>query len=769
MFLNKITPKITPKIALFFATMTMRWKFSIVMIGMVLVIGFLGLLTIEMTVSKALYREIEERGLLLSRDVAADSAEPLLHDNRIKLRLLLYGIAEREKEVRYIYIRDGEGEVVAHTFAQGVPRGLAEQPPPSPDDPAFRSRLYDTEDGVIKEIAMPILGSEVGMVHVGLSLASVEQAMARIHRLMLAILLLLLLIGIGGAFFLSALISGPLETLAAHAGEIGRGNLDLTIPVRGQDEIGNLAATINTMVTALRQDLDRRRRAEQALAAEKERLAVTLRSIGDGVITTDTRGRVVLLNKVAEQLTGWRQEEAAGLPLTTVFNIINEKSREKCENPVTKVLESGQIIGLANHTALIARDGTERAIADSGAPIRDADSEVIGVVLVFRDVTEQKHLEREMLKIRKLESVGVLAGGIAHDFNNILAAILGNLELVLLDTGAEDARQPLLVEARQASLRARGLTGQLLTFAKGGNPVKTLASIDEVVRESCTFALRGSNVRCAFAIAEDLWPVEIDAGQIGQVIHNLVINADQAMPSGGVIEVSCENEVLGHDHILPLAAGPYVKIAVRDRGEGIPPHLLELIFDPYFTTKQEGSGLGLAITHSIVSKHGGYIAVESVRERGTTFTVYLQAIREGQPGRQEAEPVVAGPRQPLRVLVMDDEAVVRQVASHMLAHLGHETLLAATGEEAIETYRTALRSEAPVQVTILDLTIAGGMGGRETVQHILELHPEARVIVSSGYSNDPVMADYAQFGFRAAMVKPYRINELAAALDQALL
>ncbi|MCJ7600412.1 MAG: ATP-binding protein, partial [Desulfobulbaceae bacterium] len=414
-------------------------------------------------------------------------------------------------------------------------------------------------------------------------------------------------------------LTTPLTRLVDATKELARGNLSARIDVSTADEIGMLARTFNNMA-------ELRQKSEDDLQKETEKLSVTLRSIGDGVIATDFNGRVVLINKIAETLTGWRQEEAAGKLLGEVFNIINEKTRNPCVNPVDKVISSGRIIGLANHTALIARDGTERSIADSGAPIFDRESRIIGVILVFRDITDQLRMEEELLKVKKLESVGVLAGGIAHDFNNILAAILGNINLASLFIKPEDEKvHDLLKEAEKASLRARDLTQRLLTFAKGGDPVKKTASIAEIIKDTAGFVLRGSNVRCEYHISQDLWPVEVDASQMSQVIQNIILNAKQAMPAGGVIDVSCENFVKDKNQILPLHAGEYVKISITDKGIGIADTLLEKIFDPYFTTKQTGSGLGLAIAHSIVMKHDGYILVKSRQGAGTTFTIYLRA------------------------------------------------------------------------------------------------------------------------------------------------
>ncbi|MFH7320604.1 PAS domain S-box protein [Desulfurivibrio sp. D14AmB] len=525
------------------------------------------------------------------------------------------------------------------------------------------------------------------------------------------------------------------------------------------------------MIMALCRDISERLRAEEALAAERERLAVTLRSIGDGVISTDTEGRVTFINRVAEELTGWRQHEAAGLPLCQVFPIINEKTRQPCENPVDKVLASGQIVGLANHTALIARDGRERSIADSGAPIRDRNSRVIGVVLVFRDVTEQYRMEDELFKAKKLEAVGVLAGGIAHDFNNLLTAIQGNLALIGLTLPPEEDKiRPLVQGAEKASTRASGLTRQLLTFAKGGSPVRKTADMVVVIKDSAEFVLRGSSCACRYDFAADLWPVEIDSGQISQVVQNIVINAGQAMPAGGVIAVRGHNVPAG-DPALPLqlrlAGNCYIRIDISDHGAGIADDQLERVFDPYFTTKEKGNGLGLAISHSIINRHSGHIGASSVPGQGATFTFFLPA-SAGRPAAVAGDWTQSLPLPGGHVLVMDDEEIIRGMLTMMLEQQGFAVTAVADGQQAVECYGRALAQGAPFAVAILDLTIPGGMGGKEAARRLLEIDPAARLIVSSGYSNDSIMADFTGYGFRAAVVKPYSLQELLEALGRVL-
>ena len=542
---------------------------------------------------------------------------------------------------------------------------------------------------------------------------------------------------------------------------------DSTFPV--QVNLKKITHEDKEVIYATVQDITVQKATEAALASEQERLAVTLRSIGDGVIATDTMGKIAFLNKVAENLTGWKSKEAQGKDSSEIFNIINEKTGQKCVSPVQRVLDLGRIVGLANHTALIAKDGTIKSIADSGAPIRDAQSKVVGVVLVFRDVSHEQKMEEELLKIKKLESIGVLAGGIAHDFNNILAAILGNIELTSLRIAKEDVKSLELLEgARRATKRATKLTQQLLTFAKGGDPIKEEIILPELITESADFVLHGSQVACNYTFPDDLWRSDVDSGQIGQVIQNIILNAKHAMPEGGTVSIICDNiDDAASESLLSVDQGNFVRIIIQDSGIGIPRNIQSKIFDPYFSTKQEGSGLGLAICHSIVNKHDGYITVDSEPGEGTRFTIYLPAIL-GANTVKTAATTIASPVKAARVMLMDDEEMILDVAQAQLAVLGHEAIAVNDGEQAINKYQELQDNNTPVDIVIMDLTIPGGMGGEEAGRRLLKIDPTAKLIVASGYSNDPVMANFEDYGFRAAIAKPFDLKELSDVIASVL-
>jgi nitrogen-specific signal transduction histidine kinase/CheY-like chemotaxis protein len=384
------------------------------------------------------------------------------------------------------------------------------------------------------------------------------------------------------------------------------------------------------------------------------------------------------------------------------------------------------------------------------------------------DITERKQLAEERQRAVRLESIGTLAGGIAHDFNNILTGIMGNISLAqrLVELDSQVAER--LEEAEKASLRAKDLTHRLLTFARGGTPVKKTISIPELIQEATTLATRGSNVKCEYFLPDDLWSLDADEGQLNQVFTNLVINAVEAMPTGGIINISAQNLHINKQDTLSLPIGNFLKITVVDHGTGISKSHLERIFEPYFTTKQRGSGLGLAATYSIVKNHGGHIIVESTIDIGTTFHIYLPASAGPVPVKTEKQrelPITGKGR----ILVIDDEDTIRLLLSRMLEGAGYEVEISQDGEEGIQKYTAALESKKPFVAVIMDLTIPGGMGGKDAINKLKEIDPEVKAIVSSGYSTDPIMAEYQSYGFSGVIVKPYQAGEVEKAVRNVLL
>ena len=506
------------------------------------------------------------------------------------------------------------------------------------------------------------------------------------------------------------------------------------------------------------------RKALGQLSREKERAQVTLRSIADGVITTDAEGNVEFMNRHAEEMTGWSLEDAAGRPAREVFRVLDGRSGQELSAPLAERQADSRA---GEQNVLVARDGTRQLIDDSVAAIPGGAGGIAGAILVFRDVSVKVRKEEEMVKWQKLDSLGTLAGGIAHDFNNFLAAILGNISLAkqILDPASKAVAR--LEAAERASDRATELARKLLVFSKGGNPVRERISLESVVRDSALLSVHGTRVRSEFAIAEDLWETDADSGQIAQATSNLVINAVQAMPGGGTVRIRGENVVIGQGEMAYVNPGPYVKIEVTDTGVGIPEKNLKRIFDPYFTTRENGAGLGLTTSYHIMKSHGGNLFVESEQGVGTTASLYLPASTECMPRvvKAEREPAPDGK---WRVLVMDDEDLVRDMEIGMLEHLGCEARGARDGSEAIGMYRDAAMGGTPFDLVVMDLTVPGKMGGKEACARLLELYPDARVIVCSGYSSDPVLSDHSAHGFRGMLGKPFLLEALKQVLERAL-
>jgi PAS domain S-box-containing protein len=504
-------------------------------------------------------------------------------------------------------------------------------------------------------------------------------------------------------------------------------------------------------------DIPDRKQIEEALRESEDLYKTLVTTLPDAVTASDLEGKITFASERTAKLHGYeRPDELIG---KSSFEIIAAEDHTRAAENLRKTLEL-RFTGPAEYT-LLRKDGTRFLGELHAALLKDAHGRPKGFIATVRDITEKRKTEEELFKVQKLESIGILAGGIAHDFNNILTAILGNITVAKMDARPGSDLYQFLGDAERAALQARDLTRQLLTFSKGGEPIKKTISLANLVKKTTQFALRGSNVRCEFSFPRDLLAVEADEEQMSQVIHNLVINGAQAMPDGGVLKVSAENIPAGALDFLPVKDKPYVKISIADTGIGIPEEHLAKIFDPYFTTKKNGTGLGLTISYSVVKSHNGSLCVDSAFGMGTKVTIYLPASLE-QPSMEEGE------EKPIavynRVLLMEDDELVQKAVCMMLLRLGYRVEFARDGHEALLLYQLAKESGDPFHAVIMDLTVPGGMGGKDTISKLRQIDPDVKAIVSSGYSNDPIMADFEKYGFRAVLPKPFQIEQLSDAL-----
>ena len=581
-----------------------------------------------------------------------------------------------------------------------------------------------------------------------------NQGLASVRYLLFSLLIVGLAIGATIVILLQRQVLSRLTRLGGALSDIGaRGDPSGRVPVSGHDELAELARSINDMLSALE-------RAQGDLRESEHKYRMLLRNIPQRIFYKDTSSVYRLCNKSYADDLGITPDEIAG---KTDYDFYPKELAEKYQADDGQIIHSG-VAKIIEEEYL--KDGRTCTVQILRAPVRDSAGAIVGIFGIFWDITEQKMMEEELIKNQKLESLGVLAGGIAHDFNNILTGVRGYRSLAGRIVGPDDKPLDLILGAEKAAIRAKDLTHQLLTFSMGSTPVKKVFSLCGLLRDVASFAASGSYVKCEFSIPTDLWSVNADEGQISQVVNNLVINAVQSMPGGGTIHITARNVPAGIGEDPRLSGKNYVYICVQDNGIGISAAYLNKIFDPYFTTKQRGSGLGLATCYSIIKNHDGMITVTSKLGKGSTFCVYIPATAQAPKSVEAGEGKIIGGRG--RVLLMDDEETVRDVGEKMLRHLGYEVVCASDGASMLAAYREARQKGGPFDAVIMDLIVSGGMGGKEAITHLLDIDAGARVIVSSGYANDPIMADYKTHGFGGVVAKPYRLDELGAELRRVL-
>jgi PAS domain S-box-containing protein len=567
-----------------------------------------------------------------------------------------------------------------------------------------------------------------------------------------------------------------LQALVAIRG----GDYDRRLRVEGSSEIGIAAADVNALAESLKRREEENRALTRSLETENRERAQaeaesreseqTLRDLTDampsGVGWADDAGNIQFLNRYAIETFGYGYADIRTVSDWFELACPDPEYRREILARRNKGLAAARARsgGVSSYEARITcRDGSVRHVLFSNLVRKER------VVVTMLDVTEREAAQERANRAQRMETLGILAGGIAHNFNNALTSVLGYVGFARLRLGDPPKAMELLRKAEGASVAASRIATQLLTFARGGEPVKSPQSVARILADAVSLSLVGNSVEAAVRIPPDLHGVDADEGQLGQVFSNILINAVQAMQQGGKISVRCANVLPGDPPPAGLPVGPYVRIDFSDEGCGIPEEIREKIFEPYFTTHAGvGSGLGLASVRSIVEKHGGTVSVASEVGKGSTFTLHLPSTGALPPGDTPLDaPELASPRG-LNLLFLDDEASIRNIAREMLEHHGHRVTTCSRGEDAVAVFREAMEKGDPFSVAVLDLTVQAGMGGKEACEAILALDPGAVLIVSSGYSNNPVMSEHRRFGFKAAVPKPYRDDTLLRAIAEAV-
>ncbi|PCI06634.1 MAG: hybrid sensor histidine kinase/response regulator [Gammaproteobacteria bacterium] len=534
-------------------------------------------------------------------------------------------------------------------------------------------------------------------------------------------------------------------------------------PDNFQRRLLNSCASIAGIIIQRENTLNVQRADHKILMDSQYQYRCLVDNSADEIYLHDDTGNILDANQMACNRLGYTHDELLSMNISDIKTSTSKHASVKTFAESLKLDKTYTIYGTHQ-----SKNGKKYPVETRIRRYTTNDKTLI--VALARDITDRKKTEEEMARASKLESVGLLAGGIAHDFNNMLGIIQGYIDLASRSRHSPEKTEKHLAKATRAALQAAELTQQLLTFAKGGDPIKQAANIVEIIHQSTDFSLHGSNIKVNFSrlCTDDIWPANIDSGQISQVIQNLVINARQSMSEGGQLDITYENCVMTEAENSEITQHEKrIKITIKDTGTGIPQNIIGSIFDPYFTTKQQGSGLGLALCYSIITKHNGAITVDSTPGHGTCFTLYLPASNEHAATSSTVTSANANTTN-ARILIMDDDEMLREVTEAMLQNLGYSVTLSADGDSAFAQYQKAMNTKNPIDLVIMDLTIPNGIGGKEAIKLIQQIDPHVNGLVSSGYCNDPVMANHNDYGFVGAIKKPYSQDELGEAVNAIL-
>lgn len=501
-----------------------------------------------------------------------------------------------------------------------------------------------------------------------------------------------------------------------------------------------------------------RKHAEEELQQEKDLLSVTISSIGEAIITTDINGKITLLNDMAEKITGWPKNAAEKKNISKIMQLKERFGEAQIESPVSDILKNQEETCSLHECVLIDRNRNEHIINSTASAIHDLEGNIIGSVVVFRDITQQIKLKEEYTRSKNIQSLGNLASGIAHDFNNYLAGIIGNLNLMKLQQGLNIELQTLVDSAERATRGARKLALQLLTFAKGGDSLHIQTDVKQLISQRLEAIFAEDRYKYEIKTDKDIWPINIDTAQIEQVLSSILENSLEAMHGGGNVLVNIQNREIKKQSSQPLDPGKYIRITITDNGSGISSEHLEKVFMPYFSTKKTKSGLGLTTSYSIIQKHKGTITVKQAKNGGTEVIIHIPS-EEEKPVEEKQEKTAKK-----KILYMDDNELLLDVTGKMIASLGYEAVCVTDGTKALEAFRMAYEADEKYYAVIMDLTIPGGIGAKEIIKDLKEIDPDIFTVISSGYTTDKAITGYKKYGFNAVITKPFTIDDLKEAL-----
>ncbi|TYB32110.1 MAG: response regulator [Candidatus Mcinerneyibacterium aminivorans] len=566
--------------------------------------------------------------------------------------------------------------------------------------------------------------------------------------------------------FSSSFITKPLENITRATKKVKNQQYDFDLPVKRNDDIGILASNFESMAGRIKTYEEKMTNLNNKLKIENEELMITLKSIGDGVISVDVDGQIILMNEVAEELTGWNFEETVNLEHDKILYFLNKDSEREIENPISRVLEIKQKYRMKKNNLLLSRDGSKYLINGTASPIFDSNNSMIGVVFVFKNVTEIEKYKKELEKNEKLESIAHLAGGIAHDFNNYLMGVLGSIDLIKIILKRDydrDKLESLLDSAEKSARKAKELTKQLLVFSKGGEPSRKPINLEKLLNKIAEDVFGRFKVQTKVEINEHLFNIYADGGQLKQVFRNIFKNSLEATDHNGYVNISAENVMLHESDLIPELKGQYVKILIEDNGKGIKKENLNKVFDPFYTEKQNRNGLGLSIAYSIIARHNGEILIDSQKGKYTKVTIYLPV-----SGKIKGKYAVNDSKNKYKtkILIVEGNKIVAETLENILINTGCKTVLADTGKKAIKEFNKAFKENRKFDLVIVDYVLKGEEKGVEIFEKLKMVDPEIKGVISSGFMKKSILSNYKEYGFIDKLEKPYKVEDIYNLLEK---